>query len=90
MMVVTVEVWPGGRKANRYIIDQMAFANRSQLAEDSTYDVWVDGGPGSDWRRAPDRALEGYTPDITGLRHTRSDGGLALTRKALNQMEDEA
>lgn len=86
MMVVTVEVWPGGRKNSRKTIERILFANRSELAEDSEYDVWFPP-PGT-----PEEDLLHFAqfnkPDIHHLKHKRSHGAMALVYKALDEIEE--
>lgn len=43
MMVVTVEVWPGGRLLRRRVIHTMNLANVSELADVSDYEGAIDG-----------------------------------------------
>lgn len=43
MMVVTVEVWPGGSPRGKRFLDAMTFVNITELAEDSRYEVWHEG-----------------------------------------------
>lgn len=43
MMVVTVEVWPGGSPRGKKFVDAMTFVNLSDLAAISEYEVWHDG-----------------------------------------------
>lgn len=86
MMVVTVEVWPGGRYTGRKVIDRVLFANRSELAEDSEYDVWFVPAD------TDELDLTNYArttkPDIHLLKHRRSHGALALVYKALDEIEE--
>ena len=43
MLVVTVEIFPGGDSRRRQHIHTMSIVNESMLAENSRYDVWLDG-----------------------------------------------
>lgn len=43
MMVVTVEVWPGGRVLHRRVIGTLNIGNVSQLADVSDYKCVLDG-----------------------------------------------
>jgi hypothetical protein len=45
MLVVTVEVWPGGRMLARRVIGTMNLANISGLADTSDYEGYIDGEP---------------------------------------------
>ena len=45
MLVVTVEVWPGGDMRRRRVVGTMTAANISELAEVSDYEVSIDGEP---------------------------------------------
>ena len=45
MLVVSIEVWPGGRMLQRRVIHTMTLANVSDLAEVSDYTGFVDGEP---------------------------------------------
>lgn len=86
MMVVTVEVWPGGRYTGRRVIDRVLFANRSELADDSEYDVWL-APPDTDELDLTNYART-HEPDIHLLKHKRSHGALALVYKALDEIEE--
>lgn len=80
-MVVTVEVWPGGWRDGRKVIERALFANRSELAEDSEYDVWFESADTDEG----DLVLYAHNnqPDISGLQHRRSEGAWVLLEKAL-------
>jgi len=43
MLVVNVEVWPGGDIRRRRVISVMGLANISELAETSDYEGYIDG-----------------------------------------------
>lgn len=43
MLVVTVEVWPGGRPLERRVIGVLNLANVSELADLSDYEGYLDG-----------------------------------------------
>ncbi len=43
MLVVTVEVWPGGDVLRRHVIGTMNLANVSELDEVSNYEGCLDG-----------------------------------------------
>jgi len=43
VLVVTVEVWPGGDPRRKQCVGWMTAVNESALAENSRYDVHVDG-----------------------------------------------
>lgn len=59
MMVVTVEVWPGGSPRGKQFVDAMTFVNLTQLAEDSRYEVWREGTMlGHVYHRRSDGGLE--------------------------------
>lgn len=45
MLVVTVEVWPGGNVLRRRVIGTMNLANISELADVSDYEGFLDGKP---------------------------------------------
>ncbi len=43
MLVVTVEIWPGGRPMGKRHVGTMTLSNMSELADVSKYDIWIDG-----------------------------------------------
>lgn len=45
MLVVTVEIWPGGSPLRKKVIGAMQLANVSQLAEVSNYEGYLDDSP---------------------------------------------
>jgi hypothetical protein len=82
MMAVTVAVWPGGDKSRAREIATLAFANVSQLAEDSQYLVVT--GEGDDMDELRFALHSGEHDAIIG--HARSEGALVLLRKALEEL----
>jgi hypothetical protein len=44
MLVVHVEIWPGGNMRGRHVIHTLNIVNESQLEEVSDYSFRVDGG----------------------------------------------
>ena len=43
MMVVTVEIWPGGSPRGKVHVGTITITNVTLLAAVSDYDVWCDG-----------------------------------------------
>ena len=72
MLVVTVEVWPGGDPLRKRNIGSMTLANMSELNECSDYEGFLHHG-------------DGHSDHITVQGHFRSRGAWELIRKALNK-----
>ncbi len=71
MMVVRIEVWPGGDGSRAKEIGRIEIRNVSGLADVSDYDVKTSGEGIDLWTRGKVRS------------HVRADGWLALLRKAV-------
>lgn len=76
MLVVTVEVWPGGNLARRTVVGRMELANVSQLAAVSDYEGHV-----TDY--GAHRVTSAQRVDIRVEGHVRADGVWELVEKAL-------
>lgn len=80
MMIVKIEVWPGGVEAGSHEIGRMVIANLSNLAEISDYNVHIEQA----------ETLRLHVPAIdtrvTVKSHPRRDGPWALVRRALEQV----
>ena len=72
MLVVPLEIWPGGARSARYQIGKLEIWNVSDLAPVSDYGVRLTIGSTV------------TTAEVTG--HKRSDGATALIRKALEAL----
>jgi hypothetical protein len=81
MLVVKVEIWPGGSKEDRREIGRLSAANISDCADISSYEIRL-----SNWQ-----ALVDGTPTVEFQLggHLRSDGFWPLIHKALSQAIDE-
>lgn len=80
MLIVTVELLPGGRETGRRVIDRMYIWNVSQLADVSDY-RFSDEDP---------RGRQGQLEWAGWVRgHRRSDGALELIRKVLEAYRAE-
>jgi len=77
MMVVTVEVWPGGRNSSPRVVETLFIGNVSSLSDVSNYDVY-DQNPYSSTRPDP-------VATITG--HRRRDGALELVRRCAQAVD---
>jgi hypothetical protein len=80
MLVVTVEIWPGGDANGRRDQGQMQIANESGLADVSHYAVAI-------YQEASDRLdVGGYDQRLAVTGHARSDGPWKLVHRALSQV----
>lgn len=77
MMVVKIEVWPGGDESRAREIERLFVANISALADTSDY-VYEFVQPGQ-----PRTAATLDQPDGLVTDHVRSDGAWELTRRVL-------
>jgi hypothetical protein len=75
VLVVTIEVWPGGSPLDKRNIGSMTLANVSELAECSDYEGFL---------RGDDINADGVE-HVTVEGHFRSRGAWELVRKALNK-----
>ena len=75
MIRVTIEIWPGGDSARAIEIARMNVANVSNLAPDSTYEIWAS----SEANKFGQPAFEASGKVIT---HRRKDSIWALLAKA--------
>jgi hypothetical protein len=80
MLVVTVEIWPGGDLSGRRTLGQMQIANESGLANVSDYSVAI-------YQEPSDRLnVEGFDQRLAVTGHARSNGPWKLVYRALAQL----
>jgi len=82
MMVVKVEIWPGGDATRPYEIGRMEVANESNLAEVSDYSARIV-------QLATERlGVPAIDAEVTVAQHPRSDGPWALVKRVLDQLQE--
>jgi len=80
MLVVTVEISPGGNPLRKRTLGQMQIANKSDLAAISDYSVLIS-------QEASERLeVEGFEQRLAVEAHARSDGPWKLVYQALAQV----
>ncbi|EKU73163.1 hypothetical protein SAMN05518668_10164 [Sphingobium sp. YR657] len=79
MMIVKIEVWPGGVETAPREIGRMVIANLSNLAEISDYSVHIEQ------TETPRLHVPAIDTRVTVKTHPRRDGPWALVRRALDQ-----
>ncbi len=80
MLVVTVEIWPGGDPESKRTLGQMRIGNDSGLADISDYSALL-------YQEASERLkVEGFEQAVTVKGHPRSEGPWKLVYEVLSQI----
>lgn len=80
MLVVKVEIWPGGNEAAAREIGRMEMANISDLAAVSDYSVQIVQAA------TPRLGVPAFNEQVTVEGHARRDGPWRLVKRALDRL----
>lgn len=80
MMVVTIEIWPGGDECYSFEIGRMEVSNISNLAEVSDYHAHIVQ------RGTPSLNVNAMEKTVLVQGHRRRSGAWALVRRVLDRL----
>lgn len=81
MMVVSVQIWPGGDESFRFEIGRMEVSNMSNLAEISDYHAHVVQ------QSAPRLDVDAIDRIVWAKGHPRREGAWALVKRVLDHLD---